>query len=91
MVAPNGNSGSDPREDNHNVAFFQHNNSSETLHEERGLDWGDAVTQASRHFWPPTVPVMTPGPISGPTMIPVPTIMVRFNQNTVHLMTMLTG
>ncbi|KAG8528822.1 uncharacterized protein KY384_006511 [Bacidia gigantensis] len=68
------NNGSEGRRDNYE-AFFQHNNSSETLNEGSSRDIRERFLPASGHFWPSMAPTVAPGPFSGPTMIPVPTIM----------------
>ena len=66
------NSSSDGRDDNE--AFIQHENASETLSEGGGQD--------KRVWWMPKSgtllePVLTPGTTWTPTMITVPTTMVR--------------
>ena len=66
------NEGSDGREDNE--GFILHENASETLSEGRGRDVRERWMPKSRAL---LEPVMTPETISAPTMIPLPTIMVR--------------
>ena len=69
MVA---NGGSDGREDNE--GFIQLENASETLSEGRGRDMRERWTPKSGAL---LEPVMTPGTTWTPTMVAVPTSMVR--------------
>ena len=66
------NGGSDGREDNE--GFIQHENASETLSEGRGRDMRERWMPKSGA---PLEPVMTPETTWTPTMVPVPTSMVR--------------